>query len=49
MFQKIFNLNRIPDSVVKALETATQGHVTANSHALSCQFDVGFSYSLIVC
>jgi hypothetical protein len=30
-----FNLNRIHDSVGKALRTADQDHVTAISHALS--------------
>ena len=30
-----FNLNRIDDSVGKALGTANQDHVTANSHPLS--------------
>jgi hypothetical protein len=32
MFQLCFNLNRIHDSVGKALRTADQDHVTANSH-----------------
>jgi hypothetical protein len=32
MFQPCFNLNKIHDSVGKALRTANQDHVTANSH-----------------
>jgi hypothetical protein len=35
MFQLCFNVNRIHDSVGKALRTANQGHVTVNSHVLS--------------
>jgi hypothetical protein len=31
MFQLCFNLNKIHDSVGKALRTANQDHVTANS------------------
>jgi hypothetical protein len=33
---------KIDDSVGKALRTADQGHVTANSHALSSSFHPGF-------
>jgi hypothetical protein len=39
MFQLRFNLNKIHDSVGKALRTANQARVTANSHALSSSFD----------
>ena len=35
MFQLCFNFNRIHDSVGKALRTANQDRVTANSHTLS--------------
>jgi hypothetical protein len=38
VFQQCFNFNRIHDSVGKALRTADQAHVTANSHALSSSF-----------
>ena len=40
MFQLCFNLNRIHDSVEKALRTADQDRVTDNSHALSSSFDL---------
>jgi hypothetical protein len=36
-FQLCFNLNRIHDSVGKALRTANESRVTANSHPLSNQ------------
>jgi hypothetical protein len=39
IFQLCFNLNRIHDSVGKALRTADQDRVTVNSHALSFSFD----------
>jgi hypothetical protein len=45
-----FNLNRIHDTwnVGKALRTANQGRVTANSgHALSSSFDSGFRHIII--
>jgi hypothetical protein len=32
VFQLCFNFNKIHDSVGKALRTANQDHVTANSH-----------------
>jgi hypothetical protein len=35
-------LNNKHDSVGKAQRTANQGHVTANSHALSSSFDPGY-------
>jgi hypothetical protein len=35
------NLNRINDSVGKALRKANYDRVTANSHALSSSFDLG--------
>ena len=34
MFQQRFNLDRIHDSVGKALRTDDQGHVTANSRSI---------------
>ena len=43
MFQLCFNFNKIHDSVGKALRTANQSHVTANSHALSGLNVEGFS------
>ena len=43
MFQLCFNFNRIHDSVGKALRTANQDLVTANSHELS--FDPGLNIS----
>ena len=42
MFQQCFNFNKIHDSVGKALRTANQDHVTANSHALSFSSDPCF-------
>ena len=39
LIQLFFNLNRIRDIVAKALRSANQGRVTANSHALS--FSIG--------
>ena len=36
-------VNKINDSVGKALRTANHDHVTANSHALSSSFHPGFS------
>jgi hypothetical protein len=45
--QSGFNLNRIHDSVGKALRTANQGHVTVNSHALPSSFHpLALSYSM---
>jgi hypothetical protein len=41
MFQLCFNLGRIHDSVGKALRTANQGRMTANSHTLSSSFHQG--------
>ena len=49
MFQLCFNLNKIHDSVGKALRTADQDRLTANSHALSFSFHPGLNiyYNLI--
>jgi hypothetical protein len=48
MFQLCLNFNKTHDSVGKTLRTANQGHVTANSHALSTCFDPGLYVSLVV-
>ena len=48
MFQLCFNLNRIHDSVGKALRTGNQGDVTANSHALSTSLHPSFARSVWV-
>jgi hypothetical protein len=47
MFQLRFNFNKIHDSVGKALRTANQDHVTANSHSLSSSLALGLSYFII--
>jgi hypothetical protein len=47
MLQLCFNFNRIHDSVGKALRTANQRSVIANSHALSYSFHPGLTISLI--
>jgi hypothetical protein len=47
MFQLCFNFNKIHDSVGKALRTADQAHVTANSHALSFSFDPGLALFIL--
>jgi hypothetical protein len=41
LIQLFFNLNRIRDIVAKALRSADQGRVTANSHELS--FSIGLT------
>ena len=41
--QLCFNFNRIHESVGKALKTADQNRVTADSHALSSSFRPGFN------
>jgi hypothetical protein len=48
MFQLCFNFNKIHDSVGKALRTANQDHVTANSHALSSSFHPGLKMKAIM-
>jgi hypothetical protein len=47
MFQLCFNFNKIHDSVGKALRTANQDHVTANSHALSSSLALDLSSFII--
>jgi hypothetical protein len=47
MLQLCFNFNRIHDSVGKALRTANQDHVTANSHARSSSLALGLSSFII--
>ena len=43
MFQLCFNLNRIHDSVGKALRTANQARVTVNSHLNRLSFRLAAS------
>ena len=43
MLQLCFNLNRIHDSVGKALRTANEDHVTANSHLNRLSFRLAAS------
>ena len=49
MFQLCFNLNRIHDSVGKALRTANQDRVIANSRILSSRVDPRSKVRLYSC
>jgi hypothetical protein len=49
MFQLCFNSNRIHDNVGKALRTANQGHVTANSHYMHSDSRLIRAYCKSVC
>jgi hypothetical protein len=46
VIQLCFNLNRIHDSVGKALRTAKQDRVIANSHELSFSFHPGLTFHM---